>query len=348
MTGEGPPSGLRPPVASSVARPMPCGGRFRVLRRRKRSSGSACPFRRTSSPSIRRRARALSSKPASRPTTTSSLATTSRNGTRASGARRPLRSCSTPCARSRGRATAHRGVLRPGQRLQPAHRGGEAARRGGAWRHGPRDPPGYFTAHGVDATSTSPRTSASTASAHAWCRCSSTARPSSRSTSTARNSGRRAPATSRRSPPGTRRATASWSSRLAPPQPPGLGRGGRPLLGDEHRRRHPHPWLRHRPPRGLIEIKDGSANRPHAPRGWKGRRAPGAVRGDGRPGRRKRPARRPSQTQSLSCHVKSAAHDGDIVMIDSSCARVHQHGAAVKKGVPKTAGMAAWDAPGAD
>ncbi len=27
----------------------------------------------------------------------------------------------------------------------------------------------------------------------------------------------------------------------------------------------------------------------------------------------------------------SATYDGDIVMIDSSCARVHQHGAAIKK-----------------
>ena len=43
----------------------------------------------------------------------------------------------------------------------------------------------------------------------------------------------------------------------------------------------------------------------------------------------------------------SAACDGDIVMIDSSCVRVHQHGAAVKRGVPATGGMAAWDAPGA-
>ena len=42
----------------------------------------------------------------------------------------------------------------------------------------------------------------------------------------------------------------------------------------------------------------------------------------------------------------SEAYDGDIVMIDSSCVRVHQHGAAVKRGVP-TPGMAAWDAPGA-
>jgi transposase len=43
----------------------------------------------------------------------------------------------------------------------------------------------------------------------------------------------------------------------------------------------------------------------------------------------------------------SAAYDGDIVMIDSSCVRVHQHGAAVKRGAPTTAGMVAWDAPGA-
>ena len=42
----------------------------------------------------------------------------------------------------------------------------------------------------------------------------------------------------------------------------------------------------------------------------------------------------------------SEAYDGEIVMIDSSCVRVHQHGAAVKRGVP-TPGMAAWDAPGA-
>ena len=42
----------------------------------------------------------------------------------------------------------------------------------------------------------------------------------------------------------------------------------------------------------------------------------------------------------------SQACDGDIVMIDSSCVRVHQHGAAVKRGVP-TPGMVAWDAPGA-
>jgi transposase len=39
----------------------------------------------------------------------------------------------------------------------------------------------------------------------------------------------------------------------------------------------------------------------------------------------------------------SETYDGEIVMIDSSCVRVHQHGAAPKK----TAGMAAWVAPGA-
>lgn len=36
----------------------------------------------------------------------------------------------------------------------------------------------------------------------------------------------------------------------------------------------------------------------------------------------------------------SKAYDGDIVMIDSSCVRVHQHGATAKRGI-KT--MAAWD-----
>ena len=40
----------------------------------------------------------------------------------------------------------------------------------------------------------------------------------------------------------------------------------------------------------------------------------------------------------------SEAYDGDIVMIDSSCVRVHQHGAAIKKGVTT---IVAWDAPGA-
>ncbi len=40
----------------------------------------------------------------------------------------------------------------------------------------------------------------------------------------------------------------------------------------------------------------------------------------------------------------SEAYDGDIVMIDSSCVRVHQHGAAAKRGIGT---MAAWDAPGA-
>ena len=38
----------------------------------------------------------------------------------------------------------------------------------------------------------------------------------------------------------------------------------------------------------------------------------------------------------------SAAYDGDIVMIDSSCVRVHQHGAAAKRGVTS---MVAWDIP---
>lgn len=36
------------------------------------------------------------------------------------------------------------------------------------------------------------------------------------------------------------------------------------------------------------------------------------------------------------------AYDGDIVMIDSSCVRVHQHGATGKKGAPM---MEAWDVP---
>lgn len=36
----------------------------------------------------------------------------------------------------------------------------------------------------------------------------------------------------------------------------------------------------------------------------------------------------------------SEAYDGDIVMIDSSCVPVHQHGAAAKRGPPI---MAAWD-----
>ena len=43
----------------------------------------------------------------------------------------------------------------------------------------------------------------------------------------------------------------------------------------------------------------------------------------------------------------SEAYDGAIVMIDSSCVRVHQHGAAIKRGVPGTPVMVAWDAPGA-
>ena len=40
----------------------------------------------------------------------------------------------------------------------------------------------------------------------------------------------------------------------------------------------------------------------------------------------------------------SRAYDGEIVMIDSSCVRVHQHGASGKKGART---MAAWDAPAA-
>jgi transposase len=37
----------------------------------------------------------------------------------------------------------------------------------------------------------------------------------------------------------------------------------------------------------------------------------------------------------------SEAYDGDTVMIDSSCVRVHQHGAAVKGG-QRPAEMVAW------
>ena len=37
----------------------------------------------------------------------------------------------------------------------------------------------------------------------------------------------------------------------------------------------------------------------------------------------------------------SAACDGDLIMIDSSCGRVHQHGATGKKGIE----MVAWDVP---
>lgn len=40
----------------------------------------------------------------------------------------------------------------------------------------------------------------------------------------------------------------------------------------------------------------------------------------------------------------SDAYDGDIVMIDSSCVRVHQHGAAIERGA-KT--IAAWAVPAA-
>jgi len=38
----------------------------------------------------------------------------------------------------------------------------------------------------------------------------------------------------------------------------------------------------------------------------------------------------------------SAAFEGEIVMIDSTCVRVHQHGATGKKGEPV---IAAWDVP---
>jgi transposase len=39
----------------------------------------------------------------------------------------------------------------------------------------------------------------------------------------------------------------------------------------------------------------------------------------------------------------SQAFDGELVMIDSSCIRVHQHGATLKRGIQ----IAAWDVPGA-
>lgn len=42
----------------------------------------------------------------------------------------------------------------------------------------------------------------------------------------------------------------------------------------------------------------------------------------------------------------SKAYDGDIVMIDSSCVRVHQHGAAIKKGAKAAPMIVAWGAPG--
>ena len=38
----------------------------------------------------------------------------------------------------------------------------------------------------------------------------------------------------------------------------------------------------------------------------------------------------------------SKGYEGDIVMIDGSCVRVHQHGATAKRGVMT---MAAWDVP---
>ena len=40
----------------------------------------------------------------------------------------------------------------------------------------------------------------------------------------------------------------------------------------------------------------------------------------------------------------SEAYDGDIVMIDSTCVRVHQHAATGKKGMET---MEAWDVPAA-
>ena len=40
----------------------------------------------------------------------------------------------------------------------------------------------------------------------------------------------------------------------------------------------------------------------------------------------------------------SAAFNGELVMIDSTCVRVHQHGATAKKGDPA---IMAWDVPGA-
>lgn len=36
-----------------------------------------------------------------------------------------------------------------------------------------------------------------------------------------------------------------------------------------------------------------------------------------------------------------AAYNGDLIMIDSSCVRVHQHGATGKKGIMTVA----WDGP---
>ena len=40
----------------------------------------------------------------------------------------------------------------------------------------------------------------------------------------------------------------------------------------------------------------------------------------------------------------SAGFNGELVMIDSTCVRVHQHGATAKKGDPA---IMAWDVPGA-
>jgi transposase len=41
-------------------------------------------------------------------------------------------------------------------------------------------------------------------------------------------------------------------------------------------------------------------------------------------------------------HAVSEGYDGDIVMIDSTCVRVHQHAATGKRGIET---MAAWDVP---
>ncbi|ADP72360.1 ISBm1, transposase orfA [Rhodomicrobium vannielii ATCC 17100] len=41
----------------------------------------------------------------------------------------------------------------------------------------------------------------------------------------------------------------------------------------------------------------------------------------------------------------SKAYDVDFVMIDSTCVRVHQHGATAKRGPSITAWIGAWDVP---
>ncbi|ADP70505.1 hypothetical protein Rvan_1239 [Rhodomicrobium vannielii ATCC 17100] len=41
----------------------------------------------------------------------------------------------------------------------------------------------------------------------------------------------------------------------------------------------------------------------------------------------------------------SKAYDGHIVMIDSTCVRVHQHGATAKRGHLSGAWIGAWDVP---